>query len=127
MRLRRLGLSRYGMFTDHMINFGERIDGSPDLHIVYGANETGKSTALGGFLDLLFGIEPRSRYSFLHGYEAMRIESDLEISEQTYRLVRVRKTKASPARRAWPAYYRWRHRQRAWWHGSRRLQGNVLA
>ena len=95
MRLRRLDLSRYGMFTDHTINFGERIDGSPDLHIVYGPNETGKSTALGGFLDLLFGIEPRSRYSFLHGYEAMRIESDLEISEQTHRLVRVRKTKAS--------------------------------
>ena len=95
MRLRRLDLSRYGMFTDHTINFGERIDGSPDLHIVYGPNETGKSTALGGFLDLLFGIEPRSRYRFLHGYEAMRIESDLEISGQTHRLVRVRKTKAS--------------------------------
>ena len=95
MRLRRLDLSRYGMFTDHTINFGEWIDGSPDLHIVYGPNETGKSTALGGFLDLLFGIEPRSRYRFLHGYEAMRIESDLEISGQTHRLVRVRKTKAS--------------------------------
>ena len=95
MRLRRLGLSRYGMFTDHTIDFGERIGGSPDLHIVYGPNESGKSTALAGFLDLLFAIEPRSRYSFLHGYEAMRIESDLEISEQTHRLVRVRKTTAS--------------------------------
>ena len=95
MRLRRLGLSRYGMFTDHTIDFGERIGGSPDLHIVYGPNEAGKSTALAGFLDLLFGIEPRSRYSFLHGYEAMRIESDLEISEQTHQLVRVRKTAAS--------------------------------
>ncbi len=95
MRLRRLGLSRYGMFTDHSIDFGERIGDSPDLHIVYGPNESGKSTALAGFLDLLFGIELRSRYSFLHGYEAMRIESDLEISEQTHRLVRVRKTTAS--------------------------------
>ena len=95
MRLRRLGLSRYGMFTDHTIDFGERIGDSPDLHIVYGPNEAGKSTALAGFLDLLFGIELRSRYSFLHGYEAMRIESDLEISEQMHRLVRVRKTTAS--------------------------------
>ncbi len=92
MRLRRLGLSRYGMFTDHTIDFGERIGDGPDLHIIYGPNETGKSTALAGFLDLLFGIELRSRYSFRHGYEAMRIESDLEISEQTHRLVRVRKT-----------------------------------
>ena len=95
MRLRRLGLSRYGMFTDHTIDFGERIGDGPDLHIIYGPNETGKSTALAGFLDLLFGIELRSRYSFRHGYEAMRIESDLEISEQTHRLVRVRKTTAS--------------------------------
>ena len=95
MRLRQLGLSRYGMFTDHTIDFGERIGDSPDLHIVYGPNEAGKSTALAGFLDLLFGIELRSRYSFLHGYETMRIESDLEISEQTHRLVRVRKTTAS--------------------------------
>ena len=95
MRLRRLGLSRYGMFTDHTIDFGERIGDRPDLHMVYGPNESGKSTALAGFLDLLFGIELRSRYSFLHGYEAMRIESDLVISEQTHRLVRVRKTTAS--------------------------------
>ena len=95
MRLRRLGLSRYGMFTDHTIDFGERLGDSPDLHIVYGPNETGKSTALAGFLDLLFGIQLRSRYSFRHGYEAMRIESDLEISDQTHRLVRVRKTTAS--------------------------------
>ena len=95
MRLRRLGLSRYGMFTDHTIDFGKRIADGPDLHIVYGPNEAGKSTALAGFLDLLFGIELQSRYSFLHGYETMRIESDLEINEQTHRLVRVRKTTAS--------------------------------
>ena len=95
MRLRRLGLSRYGMFTDHTIDFGKRIADGPDLHIVYGPNEAGKSTALAGFLDLLFGIELQSRYRFLHGYETMRIESDLEINEQTHRLVRVRKTTAS--------------------------------
>ena len=95
MRLHRLGLSRYGMFTDHTINFGARIGGSPDLHIVYGPNESGKSTALAGFLDLLFAIEPRSQYSFLHGYAAMRIESELEIGGQMHRLVRVRKSTSS--------------------------------
>ena len=95
MRLRRLGLSRYGMFTDHTINFGARIGGSHDLHIVYGPNESGKSTALAGFLDLLFAIEPRSQYSFLHGYAAMRIESELEIGGQIHRLIRVRKSTSS--------------------------------
>ncbi len=46
MRLRRLDLTRYGKFTDASIEFGERIAGQPDLHILYGPNEAGKSTAL---------------------------------------------------------------------------------
>ena len=95
MRLRRLVLSRYGMFTDHALDFGERNDDGPDLHLVYGLNEAGKSTALASFLDLLFGIEQQSRYSFLHGYEAMRIESDLEIDGKVHRLARIRKKSES--------------------------------
>ena len=39
MRLRRLDLTRYGKFTDFAIDFGERADGGPDLHIIYGLNE----------------------------------------------------------------------------------------
>ena len=66
MRLIRLDLTRYGKFTDHSLAFGDRPSGSPDLHVVYGPNEAGKSTALSALLDLLFGIEPRSRYDFLH-------------------------------------------------------------
>ena len=95
MRLRRLVLSRYGMFTDHALDFGERNGDGSDLHLVYGLNEAGKSTALAGFLDLLFGIEQQSRYSFLHGYESMRIESDLEIGEKVHRLARIRKRNES--------------------------------
>ena len=45
MRIRKLGLRRYGKFTDAVIDFGERSAGAPDLHIVYGPNEAGKSTA----------------------------------------------------------------------------------
>ena len=95
MRLRRLVLSRYGMFTDHALDFGERNGDGPDLHLVYGLNEAGKSTALAGFLDLLFGIEQQSRYHFLHGYEAMRIDSDLEIDGRVHRLARIRRKRQS--------------------------------
>jgi len=91
MRLRRLDLARYGRFTDHTIDFGERPEGGPDLHIVYGPNEAGKSTALNAFLDLLFGIEPRSRYNFLHPYPAMRIGAALELSTGIRELARVRR------------------------------------
>ncbi|WP_370129715.1 AAA family ATPase [Bradyrhizobium ottawaense] len=48
MRLRRLDLTRYGKFTDHSIDFGERPIDQPDLHVIYGPNEAGKSTAFTG-------------------------------------------------------------------------------
>ncbi|MBE1206229.1 ATP-binding protein [Aminobacter carboxidus] len=80
MRLRRLDLVRYGKFTDKTVDFGQRPEQGPDLHIVFGLNEAGKSTALSGYLDLLFGIEERSRYNFLHEYGAMRIGGVLELS-----------------------------------------------
>lgn len=38
MRLRRLDLTRYGKFTDCSIDFGERCEGQPDLHVIYGPN-----------------------------------------------------------------------------------------
>lgn len=56
MRVNRLDLTRYGIFTDHSICFGERSSRASDLHLIYGPNESGKSTALAAFLDLLFGI-----------------------------------------------------------------------
>ena len=49
MRLDRLALTRYGIFSDRVIDFGEPVQGEPDLHVVYGPNESGKSTALAGF------------------------------------------------------------------------------
>ncbi|MER9869722.1 AAA family ATPase [Mesorhizobium sp. M0136] len=78
MRLRRLDLTRYGKFTDKAIDFGEKPVSGPDLHIVFGLNEAGKSTALSAYLDLIFGIEERSRYNFLHEYSSMRIGGLLE-------------------------------------------------
>ena len=90
MRLRRLNLARYGKFTDETIDFGERVEGEPDLHIVYGPNEAGKSTAFAGFLDLLFGIEMQSRYGFLHPYATMRVGGCLELSIGRRELVRTK-------------------------------------
>jgi uncharacterized protein YhaN len=91
MRLARLDLTRYGKFTSHTLDFGAAVAGQPDLHIVYGPNEAGKSTALAAFLDLLFGIETRSRYNFLHPYPTMRIGATLELAGGTCELVRVKR------------------------------------
>src|SRR5690606_22086945 len=90
MRLRRLDLTRYGKFTDYSIDFGEATPGEPDLHIVYGLNEAGKSTSLSAYLDLLFGIEERTRYGFLHQPKSMEIGGCLEFGGAAHEFKRVK-------------------------------------
>ncbi|MBX5162217.1 MULTISPECIES: AAA family ATPase [unclassified Rhizobium] len=90
MRLRRLDLTRYGKFTDHSIDFGAVRPGSPDLHIVYGLNEAGKSTTFAAYLDLLFGIGERSTYNFLHPYNTMKVGARLEFDGEEYELARLK-------------------------------------
>jgi uncharacterized protein YhaN len=91
MRLRRLDLTAYGKFTGKSIDFGEAVEGRPDLHIVYGPNEAGKSTALAAFMDLLFGIELHSRFGFLHDYSTMCVGGRLELLGGPRDLVRRKK------------------------------------
>jgi uncharacterized protein YhaN len=90
MRLRRLDLDRYGKFTGRVIDFGPAPASGPDLHIVYGLNEAGKSTALSAYLDLLYGIENTSRYGFLHPYPSMQVGGKLEFGGGVHELVRVK-------------------------------------
>ncbi len=62
MKLRRLDLLRYGHLTDAVLDFPE----AALLHVVHGANEAGKSTALAAIADALFGFGHRTDYGFLH-------------------------------------------------------------
>ena len=91
MRLNRLDLTRYGRFTDVSLVFPAPDPGAPDLHLIYGANEAGKSTLLEGWLDLLFQIPVQSRMAFLHSYQTMQLGAALEIDGQTHDLLRVKK------------------------------------
>ena len=75
MRIRQLNLLRYGHFTDASIALPAS---TPDIHMVLGENEAGKSTAMAGIEDLLFGIPSNSRHNFLHEYGAMRVGATLE-------------------------------------------------
>jgi uncharacterized protein YhaN len=90
MRLNSLDITRYGKFTDHVIDFGQPVEGQPDLHIIYGPNEAGKSTAYSAFLDLLFGIEERSRFNFIHPYSAMRIGAVLDMADGPLEVARIK-------------------------------------
>ncbi|UEM18707.1 AAA family ATPase [Skermanella mucosa] len=77
MRLIRLGLDRFGHFTDGGIDLGAR----PDFHIVCGNNEAGKTTTLRALSDLFFGIETRSPYNFKHDYADLRLTAEIEAAD----------------------------------------------
>ncbi|MCJ2132531.1 AAA family ATPase [Methylobacterium sp. J-026] len=77
MRLIHLALERYGAFTDRVIAF------RPDarLHVVLGANEAGKSTALAAVTDLLFGFEKSTRYAFQHDMPQLRLGAEIAAAD----------------------------------------------
>ena len=85
MRLRRLDLVRYGRFTDRSF---ELPTGAPDLHVLFGPNEAGKSTALSAIEDLLFGVPVNSTYDFLHSYSSMRIGGVVENDQESLEMIR---------------------------------------
>ncbi|MGV2979352.1 AAA family ATPase [Camelimonas sp. ID_303_24] len=95
MRIERLDLTRYGRFTDQTLDFGPARPGKPDLHIVLGPNEAGKTTALNAWLDLLYGMAPNTPYAFQHGYELMRVGARLALAGGARDYVRVKRAKNS--------------------------------
>ena len=95
MRLERFDLVRYGHFTDFAIELGQRDGSKPDLHIVYGPNESGKSTFFAAYLDLLFGIERKSPYNFKHSYASMRVGARLDTGASTLEVARIKKDRDS--------------------------------
>lgn len=69
MRIVRLHLDRYGIFTDRTLTF----DPEAALHIVLGANEAGKTSALSAIGDFIFGFGGRTAYDFKHDSKFLRI------------------------------------------------------
>lgn len=89
MRLSSLGLIRYGHFTDARLHLPKPADG-PELHVIFGPNEAGKSTLLSGWLDLLYGIPARTGYSFLHDNRALRLEAEITTPSGPLHLARIK-------------------------------------
>jgi uncharacterized protein YhaN len=73
MRLAKLSLEKYGMFTDRAVEFSPHAR----LHLVFGPNESGKTTALAAVTDLLYGVEERTRFNFLHANEDIRLGAEI--------------------------------------------------
>lgn len=74
MRFQRLQVPAFGPFTNLDLRLS---DHHCDLHLIYGANEAGKSSLLRAIRDLLFGIHGQSPENFLHDYSALRIRGEI--------------------------------------------------
>jgi uncharacterized protein YhaN len=72
MKLLELYLSAFGPFTDFTIDLSGDKEG---LHIIYGPNEAGKSSALRAITALFYGILARSSDNFLHEHKNLRVGS----------------------------------------------------
>jgi len=75
MRLRRLDLERYGAFTDKPLIFRE----DARVHIIHGANEAGKTSALAAIGDWLFGFPKDTPFAYLHPTKDLRIGGSLTL------------------------------------------------
>ncbi len=76
-----MNLRAYGPFTNKVIEFGAvAAAGSPGLHIVLGANETGKSTALRALRAVLFGMTDMND-AHLHPKDMLRVGLKVETAD----------------------------------------------
>lgn len=95
MRLTRLDLTRYGKFTETGLAFAPPSQNAPDLHVICGPNEAGKSTFWSAWLDLLFQIPVRSNMNFVHDYKHMQLGAQLEIEGNSLSLIRLKRRDGS--------------------------------
>jgi uncharacterized protein YhaN len=91
MRIDRLDLIAFGPFTNTALDFSK---GSEGLHLVYGPNEAGKSSALRAIQQFFRGIETRSTDNFVHQYGNMKIGAVLrDRAGESIELIRRKGTK----------------------------------
>ena len=70
MKLLGLDLRAYGPFTDRHLDLSA---GSEGLHLVFGPNEAGKSSALRALRALLYGVPTRTQDDFRHDKTELRV------------------------------------------------------
>jgi len=74
VRFQRLQVPAFGPFTNLDLQF---LNQPSDLHVIFGANEAGKSSLLRAIRDLLFGIPGRSTDNFRHDFSDLRIKGEI--------------------------------------------------
>ncbi|MEM6469397.1 MAG: AAA family ATPase [Planctomycetota bacterium] len=78
MIFERLHLKAFGGFTNRVLDFTS--DGATPLHLVYGPNESGKSTCLRAIESFLFGMPRVLSDDYVHPYRKLRVGATLKSS-----------------------------------------------
>ncbi len=78
MKIKRLELKAFSHFTHEALDFSSPI---PGLHIVYGPNEAGKSSAMRALHAWLFGFPVRTGDNFLHQSPQLLVGGSLQGSD----------------------------------------------
>jgi len=78
MKLTRLNLKAVGPFTGVVLDLAA---GEHGLHLIYGPNEAGKSSALRALSHLLFGFPHLSEDNFVHPNDQLRVGGKLRLSK----------------------------------------------
>ncbi|MCU0592851.1 MAG: AAA family ATPase, partial [Desulfobacterales bacterium] len=80
MKILSLDLIAFGPFTNAALDLSAGCEG---LHLIYGANEAGKSSALRALRQMLYGIPERSTDDFVHPHSKMRVGGRLRAANGT--------------------------------------------
>ena len=75
MKIKRLELNAFGPFSGQRLDFSSPL---PGLHIVYGPNEAGKSSAMRALQALFFGFPVRTADNFIHQNQQLLVGGCLE-------------------------------------------------
>lgn len=78
MRIKRFDLKAFGPFTDRVLAFDSK---TPGLHIIFGPNESGKSSSLRALKALLYGFDERTPDNFLHSNDKLLVGGVLETGD----------------------------------------------
>ena len=87
MKIEKLIFERYGPFSDRELSFHPEAA----LHVVLGANEAGKTSALSGIADFIFGFGGRTAYDFKYDSQMLRSGGRLRHSNGSIITARRRK------------------------------------
>lgn len=88
MRFSSLTLRRFGHFADREVLFTR---GTPDFHVIVGANEAGKSTLRAAVSSLLFGFDLRTPWAFRFDTSDLALQATLQHGAQELEFVRVKR------------------------------------